>query len=160
MSLDSASGKQFFSHTHKLVRDRESLIVHPLDTEDRKIHYLDATCRELNHPVKMKLSIIEKKYKFLIPDSERISCIDLEKIQFPLIIRRWQKGDYFMPLGMNGMKKLSDFFIDQKMSLPEKENTWILANGEQIVWIIGSRLDDRYKITSKTKNILRMELIG
>ena len=61
---------------------------------------------------------------------------------------------------MTGIKKLSDFFVDQKMSLPEKENTWILANGEQVVWIIGRRLDDRYKITSRTKNILKLELIG
>lgn len=158
--LDSISGKQFLSKTHRLVRDRDSLIVTSLELIDLKIHYLDATCRELSHPLKMKVSILERKYKFQIPDSERIGCIDLEKIQFPLIIRRWQKGDYFRPLGMTGIKKLSDFFIDLKMSLPEKENTWILANGEQVVWIIGRRLDDRYKITPDTKKILKMELIG
>jgi tRNA(Ile)-lysidine synthase len=76
-----------------------------------------------------------------------------------MAIRHWKKGDSFRPLGMEGEKKLSDFFIDLKMSLPEKESAWILANGEEIVWVIGRRIDDRYKITSKTKNIFRMELL-
>jgi tRNA(Ile)-lysidine synthase len=160
LTLDSVSGKQFLSRTHRLVRDRDTLIITSLKPDDQKMYYLDETCRELNNPVKMKVSILERKYKFQIPESPRIGCIDMGKIQFPLIIRRWQRGDYFKPLGMNGIKKLSDFFIDLKMSLPEKEKTWILANGEQIVWIIGLRLDDRYKITPRTKNILKMELIG
>lgn len=159
LSLDNVSGKQFLSKTHRLVRDRESLIITSLELDDVKTHYLDATCREISNPVEMRVSIIERKNNFQIPDSVRIGCIDMEKIQFPLIIRRWQKGDYFKPLGMTGIKKLSDFFIDLKMSLPEKENTWILTNGEQVVWIIGRRLDDRYKITPDTKNILKMELI-
>jgi tRNA(Ile)-lysidine synthase len=159
-SLDSISGKQFLSRTHRLVRDRESLIVTSLVSEDRKVYYLDETTSELSSPVKMKVSILERKYKYEIPDSPRTACIDIDKVQFPLIIRRWMIGDYFKPLGMSGIKKLSDFFVDQKMSLPEKENAWILANGEQVVWIIGRRLDDRYKITSQTKNILMLELIG
>jgi tRNA(Ile)-lysidine synthase len=148
------------SRTHRLIRDRESLIVTVLGQEDRKVHYLDATCSEINYPVKMKVSILERKYKYEVPNSPRIACIDLNKVQFPMIIRHWNKGDYFKPLGMSGIKKLSDFFVDQKMSLPEKENAWILANGEQVVWIIGRRLDDRYKITAQTKNILMLELLG
>ena len=110
LSLDSISGKQFLSRTHRLVRDRDSLIVTPLELDDLKTHYFDATCRDISHPIKMKVSILERKYKFQIPDSANIACIDMEKIQFPLIIRRWQNGDYFKPLGMSGMKKLSDFF--------------------------------------------------
>ena len=80
--------------------------------------------------------------------------VDRDKLQFPLILRKWQTGDYFQPLGMQGMKKLSDFFVDEKFSLPDKENVWLLTNGEEIVWIIGIRLDDRYKITAGTTNIL------
>lgn len=159
LSLESGSGKKFYSHSHQLVRDREFLIVRKIGIEDQSVYYLDETCSELNFPVKMKISILEKKYKFEIPDSVRIGCIDLEKIQFPLTIRRWRQGDSFRPLGMSGEKKLSDLFIDLKMSLPEKESAWILANGDDIVWVIGRRLDDRYKITPKTKNIFRMELI-
>jgi tRNA(Ile)-lysidine synthase len=159
-SLDSISGKQFLSRSNRLVRDRESLIVTSLVSDDRRIYYLDESTSELSSPLKMKVSIIERKYKYEIPDSPRTACIDIDKVQFPLIIRHWEKGDYFKPLGMSGIKKLSDFFVDQKMSLPEKENAWILANGEQVAWIIGKRLDDRFKITSKTKNILMLELIG
>ena len=82
----------------------------------------------------------------------------MDKIQFPLILRKWQKGDFFQPLGMSGLKKLSDFFVDEKFSLPEKENVWILTNGEEIIWIVGIRLDDRYKITPETTRMLILEL--
>ncbi len=160
VSLTGGPGKQFISRTHRVVRDRDSLIITAPEHEEKKQYYLDAMCSELNSPFKMKVSILERKYKYEIPESARTACIDLEKVQFPLIIRRWERGDYFRPLGMSGIKKLSDYFVDQKMSLPEKENTWILANGEQVVWIIGRRLDDRYKITSSTKNILMLELTG
>jgi tRNA(Ile)-lysidine synthase len=71
-----------------------------------------------------------------------------------MILRRWQIGDNFQPLGMKGMKKLSDYFVDEKFSLPEKERTWLLTNGEEVVWIVGNRLDERYKVTDETKNLL------
>jgi len=155
--LDGISGKQFISQTHRLVRDRESLILTPLISENRKQFYLEEGINELFDPVHLKISSSEKNDKFKITDSKFVACIDRECVQFPLLIRRWQQGDYFKPLGMSGFKKISDFFIDSKLSLPEKENIWILANGEQIVWIIGHRLDDRYKITSVTKHILRID---
>jgi tRNA(Ile)-lysidine synthase len=75
-----------------------------------------------------------------------------------LIIRKWEKGDYFQPLGMKNMKKVSDFFIDNKLSISQKELTWILTSGKNIVWIIGLRIDERYKITSETKRALRVKL--
>jgi len=157
-ALDGASGKQFISQTHRLVRDRESLILTSLISDTRKQFYLEEDINELFEPVHLKISSSEKKSKFKITDSKFVACIDRDCVRFPLLIRRWQQGDYFKPLGMNGFKKISDFFIDSKLSLPEKENVWILANGEQIVWIIGHRLDDRYKITSDTKQILRIEI--
>ena len=158
-SLDGISGKQFVSQTHRLVRDRELLILAPLQTENRKQFYLEEGMKELSFPVHLKISVSEKKDKFKITDSRFVACIDRDHIQFPLLIRRWKKGDYFKPLGMNGFKKISDFFIDSKLSLPEKENVWILANGEQVVWIIGHRLDDRYKITPGTQNIIKLEIV-
>jgi len=158
-SLDGGSGKQFISPSHRLVRDRESLILMPLLTENRKQFYLEEGMKELMIPVHLKISFSEKKEKFKIPDSQFVACIDRDRIQFPLLIRRWQQGDYFKPLGMSGFKKVSDFFIDSKLSLPEKENVWILANGEQVVWIIGHRLDDRYKITAGTQNMIRIEIM-
>ncbi len=74
------------------------------------------------------------------------------------MIRKWQKGDYFRPLGMKGGKKLSDFFIDQKISIQDKENCWLLLSGDKIVWVIGHRLDDRFKISSETNEILQIEI--
>ena len=159
LSLDGISGKQFISQTHRLVRDRDSLILTPLLSENRKQFYLEEGINELIFPVHLKISVAEKKDKFEIPDSRFVACIDRDCVQFPLLIRRWQQGDYFKPLGMSGLKKISDFFIDSKLSLPEKENVWILANGEQVVWIIGHRLDDRYKITSGTQHILRFDMV-
>ena len=110
-------------------------------------------------PVHLKISASENRGKFKISDSRFMACIDRDRVQFPLLIRRWEKGDYFKPLGMTGFKKISDFFVDSKLSLVEKENVWILTNGEQVVWIIGHRLDDRYKITPATLNILKLEMV-
>jgi tRNA(Ile)-lysidine synthase len=158
-SLDAGSGKQFISQTHRLVRDRESLILTLLKSESKKHYYLEEGMKEMAFPVHLKISVSENKDKFKISDSRFIACIDRDCVQFPLLIRRWETGDYFKPLGMTGFKKISDFFVDSKLSLVEKENVWILANGEQVVWIIGHRLDDRYKITSATLNILKLEMV-
>lgn len=158
-SLDGISGKQFVSQTHRVVHHRDSLILTPLPPENRNIFYLEEGISELVHPVHLRIHITKKDDGFKIPGSRFEANIDRGKVQFPLLIRKWQQGDYFKPLGMKGFKKISDFFIDSKLSLPEKENVWIVANGEQVVWIIGHRLDDRYKITVQTKEILKVEMI-
>ena len=85
--------------------------------------------------------------------------IDLGKITFPLVLRHWENGDWFIPIGMKGKKKISNFFTDNKFSLIDKENTWLLCSGNDIVWIVGHRPDDRYKITKSTKNILQIQQI-
>ena len=76
-----------------------------------------------------------------------------------MVLRRWKQGEYFKPLGMKGLKKLSDFFIDEKYSIPEKEKAWILSSENKVAWIVGKRIDDRFKITNATKLVLRIELI-
>lgn len=159
-SFDGISGKQFLSPTHRLVRDRDSLVLSPLNPESRKQFYLEEGMTEIVSPIFMKITAIAKNENFKIPDSQSVALIDRDKLQFPLLIRKWLPGDYFRPLGMKGLKKISDFFIDSKLSLPEKRDTWIIANGEQVVWIVGHRLDDRYKITSATRNILKLEIVG
>jgi tRNA(Ile)-lysidine synthase len=82
----------------------------------------------------------------------------MDRLTFPLVLRHWREGEYFQPLGMKGLKKVSDFFINEKYSIPEKENAWILASGDQLVWIVGKRLDDRFKINKDTRKILRLML--
>jgi tRNA(Ile)-lysidine synthase len=102
----------------------------------------------------MDVAVIDRSELETIPADPNMACLDHDEIQFPLTIRRWLHGDYFYPLGMNQIKKLSDFFVDNKISVPEKENTWILASGKMIVWIMGHRIDHRFRITEKTSKIL------
>ncbi len=156
-SLESDSGKQFFSKTHRLVKDRDKLFVSPVYENGNKIYYIEAGDIELFQPFDMN---IEKHAAtdFKIRKEKNFACLDLDKLQFPLLIRKWQQGDYFQPLGMTGLKKVSDFFIDEKIPLHQKENAWLLCSGEKIVWIMGQRIDNRFKITTKTKNILQIEI--
>jgi len=157
-SFDGQSGKQFFSSTHRAVLDREVLLVQKLNETNQARFYLEEGITRMDFPFRFSVKVQEFESGFKIGNSSRIAFLDKDKLQFPLILRKWQSGDFFQPLGMLGMKKLSDFFIDEKFSLPKKEQTWLLANGEEIVWIVGIRLDDRYKITSATRNILIVEL--
>ncbi|RIJ47181.1 tRNA lysidine(34) synthetase TilS [Maribellus luteus] len=152
-SLDAEPGKQFFSATHRLVKDRAFLFVAPIKEPGEQLYYIEEADMELFEPVQLS---IEKTVAagFKIVKSPDVACIDLDTIQFPLLIRKWKQGDYFQPLGMQGMKKISDFFIDQKIPLHEKENTWLLCSGKKIVWIMGHRLDDRFKVTNKTQKVL------
>ena len=157
-SLDKAPGKQFFSPISRLVKDRDQLILTPVNSETKPdIFYIEAGQTEVAYPVKLSISLKEKDEIPEIKSSPHYAFLDYDKLSFPLILRKWRKGDYFMPLGMKGLKKLSDFFVDLKMSLVEKEQTWLLTSGEKIVWVVGKRIDERFKITDQTRNILVIE---
>jgi tRNA(Ile)-lysidine synthase len=157
-SLTKESGRQFFSDEYRLVKDREYLLISPFGSKQDQVFYIEEDCHQINYPVHLLLEVIDRKADFRFSTHPNIADLDLNKLVFPLILRHWQEGEYFQPLGMTGMKKLSDFFVDEKYSIPDKENAWILASGNQVVWIVGKRLDDRFKITSKTKRILRIRL--
>ena len=156
-ALNSESGKRFYSKTHQLIKDRSYLILEKRRESSDKITFFGLEAQEIHDPICLKINIIEKQ-NFQLSKAKTIASLDLEKLKFPLQIRPWQHGDFFMPLGMNRMKKLSDFFIDNKKSLSEKDNAFVVVSKNDIVWVVGERIDDRYKITDATKKILHLQL--
>ncbi|MCZ4225466.1 tRNA lysidine(34) synthetase TilS [Pedobacter rhodius] len=156
-SLDKQSGIKFISTSHQATIDRENLIISKLNFEihQHKIIHSNHSGFEFND-YKFQL-IFSEDLKFET-DKNKI-FIDAGVLQFPLIVRSWQNGDKFIPLGMEGFKKLSDFFIDEKVPLHLKTNIPILVNGNgEIIWIAGMRQDNRYKLTKSTKKVAIFEL--
>lgn len=152
--MDAKPGRRSISTTHQLFKDRDSLILIQSTQESFERYYLDGPDNGSSLPFPMDVEVIDRDELEKIPSDPNIACLDHDEIQFPLTIRHWLHGDYFYPLGMNQMKKLSDFFVDNKISVPEKESTWILASGKKIVWIMGHRIDHRFRITEKTTKVL------
>jgi tRNA(Ile)-lysidine synthase len=155
--LNSLPGKQYFSKSHRLVKDRESLFITPLPQDEERVFYIEEDDIELFVPFELSVEKADAA-GFSIIKSPETACIDMEKIEFPLLIRKWKQGDYFCPLGMTGYKKLSDFLIDEKIPLHLKENTWVLCSGQDIVWVMGHRIDNRYRITQETKRAMTIKL--
>ncbi|MGE0636506.1 MAG: tRNA lysidine(34) synthetase TilS [Bacteroidia bacterium] len=159
-SLDSESGKQFFSPTYRLVKDRQRLIITKRNTaKTKKVFSVSQKEKKLIEPLKIELLKVKNSDDFIIPNDSRIACLDFEKLKFPLQIRKWKEGDFFFPLGMKKKKKLSDFFTDIKFSIPDKENTWLLCSDGDIVYVIGKRIDERYKVGKETKTIYLVRCI-
>lgn len=148
-SLNSQSGKQFFSNKYHLLIDREYIFIMLIQNCNDCKNISDSIFR-INKPIKMIFSISKEK---TIDPNLNIAKFDFEKLSFPLQIRKWRYGDRFKPLGMNNFKKLSDFFVDEKYSVFDKNKQWLLCSGCDIVWIIGKRIDNRYKITNNTKKV-------
>jgi tRNA(Ile)-lysidine synthase len=147
-SLRLQSGKQFFSNTHYILIDRECLIISQKKETNNKEIKIFRTDHEISKPLYMKLS---ETFDLSIVNDPLFAKFDLNKLTFPLLLRKWKNGDKFIPLGMNNFKKVSDFFVDEKYTLNEKKEQWILCSKENIIWIVGKRIDDRYKIASNTK---------
>ncbi|MCW0483595.1 tRNA lysidine(34) synthetase TilS, partial [Gaoshiqia sediminis] len=145
--LTGDSGKSFFSKTHRLVKDRGDLILTGLSAPMESRYYIEEDCLEISEPIPLTFEILAKSPAFRFSTDPKVADLDFDRLQFPLILKKWEQGEYFSPLGMTGLKKLSDFFIDEKLSIPEKEATWILYSGKQVVWVVGRRIDDRFKIT-------------
>jgi tRNA(Ile)-lysidine synthase len=157
LSLNSDSGKQFFSTTHQLIKDRDFLLLTP-KTEKQPEPIIIHTINDFpESPINIKPELIENK-NFTFKTAKNIAYLDADKIDFPLCFRKWKEGDRFTPFGMKGKKKLSDYFIDEKFSLPEKETTWLLTDkNDNIIWVVNSRTEDDFKVNSTTKTILLLE---
>jgi len=161
-SLDEIPGKQFFSGTHRLLKDREVLIITETDLEDNVTVAetpIEEFATEVTKPIRLRLSSISNSPDLKIPKSGSIVMLDAAKIKYPLKLRKWMDGDSFIPYGMTNNKKLSDYFIDNKFSIVEKENAWLLISGNSIAWLVGNRIANPFRITNDTKNILKIELL-
>jgi len=155
--LDAENGKYVASATHRIIKNRNWLIIAPLQTdiaahiliqnEDSEVTYEDGILSfkkllSVNHPPST---------------SSAIATLDAAHIHYPLLLRKWKQGDYFYPLGMKKKKKLSKFFIDLKLSKTNKEKVWVLEMDKKIIWVIGYRIDDRFKIMPSTNNVLLIQ---
>lgn len=153
--VDAQSGKQVFSNDFVLLKNRGFLILSEKNKMETDIYFIQKNENE----VKIPLNISIYKVNEILETNVNTIFVDEDKLQFPLEIKKWQEGDYFEPFGMDGKsKKVSKFFKDEKLSILEKQNIWIIYSDNQIVWIIGMRQDNRFKIENTTKNILKIAL--
>ncbi len=154
--LTAQSGKQIFSESHRILKNRKSLLL----VENNFVHNeATFTIKEsdtgIDTPINLKIEHVDK----ILGYTPRIVYLDFQKLSFPLQLRKWREGDSFYPYGMKGKKKLSKFFKDEKLSLIAKEKTWVLSSGNRIVWIVGIRSDYRFKVENQTKKILKITVL-
>lgn len=148
------AGKFVLGKTHRILKDRTQLIIAPLSDSTEEKYWVTATDKEINYPINLSFCNLG----YISEPSQWIIFVDKEKLKFPLIIRKWEEGDYFYPSGMQGKKKVSKYFKDEKFSLIDKEKTWLLCSGEDIIWIIGHRSDQRFLATQNTQHIVKIEV--
>jgi len=151
--INADTGKQLFSESHVLTKDRDKIIITSLEKRADKEFIISSSDDFNNNPLIERIEIIPGK-NITINDDPSYAYVDASLIQYPMRLRKWKQGDYFYPLGMKGRKKISDFLIDLKISLPEKENVYVLEMNSTIIWIVGFRIDDRYKVTHETDEVL------
>lgn len=153
--LTSQSGKQVFSKTHRLLKDRDVLLLSKRTQNKEPLTYtIQKNTKEITMPVSLRFEITNP-----INNKDNAAIyLDLDTVSFPLTIRKWKEGDSFFPTGMEGRKKLSKFFKDEKYSLIDKENTWLLCSDDQITWIIDKRQDRRFSASKNTISALKINL--
>lgn len=165
------SGMVFYSFSHRLIVNRYQIIVSVFTNNNPDESFVINECDaelHLNGKIIQVLRLNNFNPADLQNNNSSTAVMDASKIKFPLIMRRWQKGDYFYPLGMNQRKKISDYFTDEKFSIPDKEKTWLVVNNPdpgligpgEIVWIVNHRLDHRYRVTDETKTVIQLKYIN
>ena len=144
-SLKSTSGKMFYANEWTLLRDRNSLLLKKKDSDDDN--------------VKLSVRRLKADSGFVVPKRNDIAYIDADKLCGELKLRKWQSGDKFVPFGMKGFKKVRDYLRDRKLSLFEKEKVMVVTSGEEIVWLVGERTDNRFRIDATTVNVLEIKVV-
>lgn len=155
--MDATTGRFVLSRTHRALRNRAWIVVSPLREEEEHTSVIVSAPSECT-TVSGSLRVEEtpSKLEELSDEGGLVAHLDARDIRFPLLLRRWRKGDYFYPLGMRKKKKVARFLIDRKLSLAEKERVWVVESDRRILWVVGMRPDDRFKLTPSTATTLRM----
>lgn len=164
-SIDAQSGKHFESSTHTLVRDRQFLIL-----KERLLHTPETSVEIWEHQQEVQVGTMLLKMSILtakewseqtLQSNQWTAYFAVDELRYPLVVRKWQQGDWFCPFGMGGKrKKISDLLIDKKISILEKEKVLVLSSNEQIMWVIGLRTDERFKVSAQTQRILEVKIGG
>ena len=157
--VDAQSGKQIHSNTHSILKDRNVMILTPKSAL-KSDFFLSIT--DLEKEIKLSefgVHLNFERESNLGNSSKNTLFLDHDKLQFPLVLRSWVEGDFFYPSGMNGKKKLSKYFKDEKLSLIQKSKVLLLCSNEDVVWVVGMRPDARFLATSNTKHILNVNVV-
>jgi tRNA(Ile)-lysidine synthase len=157
-ALDAgATGRRFYSREWVAVVDRGDVVVAQITDEDSCETIVEkGVARSYIGGSVLYYEYCNIDFIDTLDQGDNVALLDADKLKFPLRVRRWQEGDWFVPFGMSGRKKLSDYLIDKKVSMAEKSRQFVLLSGDDIVWVVGRRLDDRYAITRKTENVLKV----
>ncbi len=155
--LNSDTGKYIQSSTHRIIKNRSWLIISPNETQTASNILIEEKDSKIEYANGILTFKKVSNHLLSINKSASVAQLDISRIQFPLLLRKWKHGDYFYPLGMEKKKKLSRFFIDRKLSLLQKENTWVVEMDKKIIWVAGLQIDNRFKITDKTSEVLLIE---
>ena len=144
------------SSSHRVIKNRNWLIITPNKTIEADFILIE----ERNNEINFKNGTLNLErlsaVNYQLSTVNSVAQLDVKHVEFPLLLRKWKQGDYFYPLGMRKKKKLSRFFIDQKLSATDKENTWLIESNKKIIWIINHRIDDRYKISARSTTMLKI----
>lgn len=151
------SGKRFYAKEHVAYIDRGKILISEITGDDS----CQVNIERHTHKIYCGNSVVFIEHLDIdeigsLSQPENVALIDASKVTFPLTVRRWNEGDSFIPLGMQGHKKVSDMLIDCKVSMAEKQRQFVVCNGDEIVWLMGRRSDDRYKITAETESVIRL----
>ena len=140
------SGKRFYASEWEVLRDREMLIIRHIQQTDKI--------------PELSIEVMEVEPGFIVPKDKHVAYLDADKVKGELSVRHWQKGDKFVPFGMTGKKKVSDYLTDRKFTVFDKENQWVVCAGEDIVWLMNERTDNRFRVTNKTRRVMIIKKDG
>lgn len=152
--IDGRTGTNLFTDDYRVFKNRTELVVSKKENNTGNYFVIKSIEDFTNYKSCVSAEIIKLNEGFIMPESPDTACLDANKISFPMVIRKWKHGDSFYPLGMKQRKKLSDYFIDKKYSVLEKEQCMILESQDEILWLINDRIDNRFRITKSTAEIL------